>query len=144
VRALPPLRIAAMSLVLLGALTGCLRSAPIVHPGPDVWDVPPCADRSDLRVEDLAVAAKAKCDHAGIVFEWPDGYQQAAPEIGVSHGSADSFETPTYTLINMGAWGIVAAVTDPEGTHTDWWGDETAVKHIQDQDGTFIPPMLEQ
>jgi len=70
---------------------------------------------------------------------FPDGMRVAAPDMGgrTSYGErySSTSVSDTYSLANLGVYGIVASRTTPDHKHTDWWGTKEGIKKIQNAFG---------
>ncbi|RZU65451.1 hypothetical protein EV379_1785 [Microterricola gilva] len=79
-----------------------------------------------MPVTEIGETDRATCDLAGTTIVFPDGFEVVAPALGGRTATAerhrDGSESDTYSLANLGIYGIVAAQTAADPKHTDWWG----------------------
>lgn len=123
-----------MCLLILGSLSGCTEPNGLAL-SPSEIDVPPCNQTEPVHVADVAKSARATCDLAGTPMVFPDGMTVTAPDVGGRNSYSERYSSTshsdTYSLSNLGVYGIVAAQTTPDPKHTQWWGTKEGVKKEQ-------------
>lgn len=107
-------------------VTGC--SGPSISLSGAELNVLPCEDRSPVNAADLGDSTRATCDLAGVEMVFPDGYALVAPQIMASSAEApgdatsEPVSTYTYSILNLGVYGLVAARGRNDGSASEWWG----------------------
>jgi hypothetical protein len=108
-------------------------------------DIPDCPTNDVIQADDLSTIVN-DCDRGGWTVEFPD---ETAVEVS-GFGSVSSSNrysgaegnSGTYTLINLGALGIIAAYAAPDGT-SEWWGPPGALEAWWDSQGRDAPMNME-
>jgi hypothetical protein len=87
-------------------------------------------------VKEISLGRTATCDLADFDIVFPDGTMLEVPEIGGT-GSIYSIKShkvsDTYTLINLGTYGVVAIETTADGKSSQWWGKPVGVAKVKAQ-----------
>lgn len=117
------LRILTFILIVAG-LTAC--SGPSISLSPSETELPACAVR-DISVADLGTSPRAVCDLAGSTVVFPDGFRVVVGRV-LDFGSKSTGNSDTYSLSNLGVYGVVAMQTTPDGNKTRWWGTVKGVE----------------
>jgi len=88
----------------------------------------PCVDITEV-VDLVSVSRNTRptCDVGGLEMVFPDGYSMTAPAIGHTAESLNSNAPGEYHAVNVGVYGIAAAVRNEQGEVT-WFGNESAVE----------------
>jgi hypothetical protein len=127
----------ALALVVLFCVAGCTGPSLAVPPGST--DIAMCAPRSTpYPVTDIGKHAKAPCDIAKQMIVFPNGFVVEAPEQGDNEGiggqgipAGQKAGVPidnSYSLLNLGTYGIVAGELDHKTGKSLWWGTKAGLK----------------
>ncbi|MEO7722233.1 MAG: hypothetical protein ABIS08_10005 [Pseudolysinimonas sp.] len=135
-------RPAAIAAIAAVALAGCSSGPRGVILSPSETAIEKCTDASPRAVADLKMI---DCDLQGVTIVFPDGQTLMAPEIG--GGGSTQTDGPNgigdnHQVTNLGIYGVVAAESDPDGTHTRWWGSRKGIAKMQASEGPELAPNL--
>jgi hypothetical protein len=108
--------------------------SPSISLSNDEAELPACEDRSPLSVEELDDVSRVTCDHVGGDVVFSDGVVVQAPSVlssrSRSFGQGDQEPEFTYTLWNIGVYGIAAARARNDKTQSEWWGTPVALEKL--------------
>ncbi len=132
-----------VTIVAMVLLNGCSPRG--VDIPPEARDIRSCEPRSEpYRVEEIGNSDRAVCDLAGMMIVFPDGFEMAAPALGVTRGRSTwkgNDNAPAYHVFNFGAFGLVAGKLSADGERSEWWGTEEGLRRYHAVRGTDVPPM---
>lgn len=95
-------------------------------------DLPKCADRTPIIVDDLANKPRSECDPTGIELILPDGHHMRVEPPLHSHAESSGVAGPTYSTVNYGIYGVCVAKRAGDNTRSWWYGRAEAVKFCQE------------
>lgn len=140
-------RVLVLPLAVALSLSAC---APVSGPGVrQDWfelpvnggDIPPCPISEPILATDLASLVN-DCDRDGATLVFPDGQEVVIPSYASSYstvvigGSASS--GGTYSVMNHGTSGVIAALRTPEDQST-WWGPRDSLVAWWESQGREAP-----
>lgn len=104
-------------------------------------DIPRCVTSEPILATDLANLAN-NCDRAQATLVFPDGQEALIPSYGSSYstvtvGGPDG-SRGTYTVMNHGTSGVIAALRTPDDQST-WWGPRDSLVTYWESQGREAP-----
>lgn len=107
----------------------------------DADDIPDCQQDETIQAEDLSTVVN-DCNRGGWTVQFPDQTEVEVSRIGSvfssnSYSSAEG-DSGTYTVINLGKLGIIAAYAEPDG-RSEWWGPTETLEDWWASEGEDAP-----
>jgi len=107
----------------------------------DADDIPDCQRDEVIQAEDLSTVVN-DCNRGGWTVQFPDQTEVEVSSIGSifssnRYSSAEG-DSGTYTVINLGKLGIIAAYAEPDGT-SEWWGPMETLEDWWSSQGEDAP-----
>jgi len=125
------LALAGLAFLVVAACAGCTDPGIVLKPHD--LDIPLCADRTPIHVEDLAAQVQQHCNPADIPLIFPDGFTTG---IGGTGGPSVSVlgDRVLYGTDNYARFGVAAYMVTDHGKKVQWWGPKHALElHWKEQ-----------
>lgn len=136
-----------LSICVATTLTACTSGGLVVPPSSThISACPPRA--TPYAVTNIGKTVHARCDIAGELLIFPDGYEVRAPTQGLNesvggasqYGPKKNLPNPnTYSLINLGTYGVVVGEWDVATGKSLWWGTKRGLNLYWAAFGTKAP-----
>jgi hypothetical protein len=127
--------------LLAGCAAGLFRFQDGYSPPDGSRELQPCATVETIRAADLSDAV-IDCDREGWSVVFPDGGKADISAYGHTSSSSqtdrDLRTSGTYSTVNVGTAGVIAAHRKPDGT-AEWWGPADLLEDWWAQMGREAP-----